>query len=252
MSRGPPPDKGFEVALPLAERRGQVMFFQRISQDFCDFMIKGAGFIAFVRLRLADRLHGPIREIGAEFAGTITGLGTFPASLQIFRELWLYSRRGALRFFRLGAAGLFEIDCFGIPFVDGKPVVAVPAPAGVPGILSAAPGPAGQPGPGAGPVPAARQLPGGLDTKSPIARWLLKRNAGKKPESTPAAQNGTAAINPPGRAGETGAAPVDGESRGPGPTGIPASPGSAASIASPESFGDSRRRDTNHSARKKK
>ena len=186
MSRGPEPDNGFNVAIPLAERRGQVLFFRRASQDFCDFMIKGAWFIAFVRLRLAGRLRGSLAEIGWEFSGTINGLGSFPQSMQIFRELWLYSRHGALRFFRLGAAGLIEIDSLGIPFVNGKPAVAVPAPAGVTDLHPTGPVPPGQPDAGAGnspvagPVPAVRQLPGGLNPKSPIARWLAKRNARQK------------------------------------------------------------------------
>jgi len=254
MNRGPVPDKGFEVAIPHAERRGQVLFFRRASQDFCDFMIKGAWFIAIVRLRLAGRLRGSIAEIGAEFSGTITGLGSFPASVEIFRELWLYSRHGALRFFRLGAAGLMEIDCFGIPFVNGKPAVAVPAPAGVPDILSAGPVPPGQPGagagnsPAAGPVPAVRQLPGGLDPKSPIARWLLKRNAGKKPDGKTAVPAGTGATGSPGHGGEGNVVPVAGESQEPG-SGVPVPKGTTASAVSPEPAVSTRRRCTDRSTK---
>ena len=253
MSRGPEPGNGFNVAIPLAERRGQVLFFRRASQDFCDFMIKGAWFIAFVRLRLAGRLRGSLAEIGWEFSGTINGLGSFPESVEIFRELWLYSRHGALRFFRLGAAGLIEIDCFGIPFVNGKPVVAVPAPAGVTSLLQPVPflRPAGAGAgnsPVAGPVPAVRQLPGGLDPKSPIARWLAKRNAGKKTDGKTAALAGTGTTGSPGHGGEGNVAPVAGESQESGSV-VPPPQRTAASAASPESAVGSHRRGTDPSAK---
>jgi hypothetical protein len=232
MSRGPVPDKGLGVAIPLAERRGRVLFFRRASQDFCDFMIAGAGFITFVRLRLAGRLRGTIEEISAEFFETIAGLGMFPGSGQIFRELWLYSRRGALRFFRLGAAGLEEIDYFGIPFVNGKPAAALPAPAGDMNLLPAGSVPSGQPGTGAGNSPVASAavavptLPDGFNPKSPIARWLAKRNAGKKPVGKTAVHSGAGTTGSPEHAGEGNVAPVTEGPQGPNPRGARSTEGS--------------------------
>jgi hypothetical protein len=253
LSRGPVPGNGFDVAIPLAERRGRVMFFQRMSQDFCDFMISGAGFIAFVRLRLAGRLHGPVAEISADFSGTIAGLGSFPVNVQIFRELWLYSRRGALRFFRLGAAGLVEIDCFGIPFVNGRPAVAVLAPAGITGLLPTGPVPPGLPGAGAGSSPAAGPiLPGGLDPKSPIVRWLVKRNAGKKPGDGAAATAGTVANGSPEDAGKRAIMPVADEPQQGPSSGTPAQSGEVSAARPGSSEGSSARRMDPHADNRRK
>jgi hypothetical protein len=136
-----------------------------------EFIIIGNGCIVFVRVRLARKLYASIQGIEAEFSDAITGLGLVPRGGQVSCELWLYSRYGTLRHFRLGETGLVEIDCYGKPLAREGPVVTGPAVGGKPGV----PGPAGT-----GPV----------DTRGPILRWLAKRNAGRK------LMNGSAAIGP--------------------------------------------------------
>ena len=89
-----------------------------------DFLFYGNGLLVLVCLRLARRLfRATLAEISAEYADAIAGLCTVPCGGPVSRELWLYSRHGALRFFRVGENGsLEEIDRDGVPFVDGKPV----------------------------------------------------------------------------------------------------------------------------------
>ena len=73
------------------------------------------------------RLHATIAEITIEYAAAVHGLCTIPFGGPVSRELWLYTRHGTLRFFRVTEAGLVEIDSFGFPFVNGKPVTMLPA-----------------------------------------------------------------------------------------------------------------------------
>jgi hypothetical protein len=124
MKRGPEPVKGSEVAIPVALRRGRVMRFRSSPTYVSNFLIYGNGLLVLVSLRLAWRLFRAIlAEINADYAdanrralhGPLRGAG-------VPRALWLYSRHGALRFFRVGADGVLkEIDRDGVPFVDGKP-----------------------------------------------------------------------------------------------------------------------------------
>jgi hypothetical protein len=182
MKRGPPPAKGFDIALPIALMRGRVMQFQPLPDHVCNFTITGNGIFALVRLMSATRLHAAIAEIDWIYTDAITGLCSIPFGGPVSRELWLYSRYGTMRFFRLLETGLIEIDCHGFPFINGKPVVALPTSPGPDPFPSglAVPVP-GSPVPAA---PAATGLPdpGPYDPKSPIIRGLERKNAEKKPE----------------------------------------------------------------------
>jgi hypothetical protein len=182
MKRRTEPAKGFEVAIPVALRRGRVMQFRSSPAYVSEFLFYGNGLLVLVSLRLARKLfHATLNEIRAEYADAIAGLCTIPCGGPVSRELWLYSRYGTLRFFRVGEDGsLEEIDRDGVLFVDGKPVVASPP----------APGDAGSPAPAlGGSVPAG---PSDAAPSSPIVRWLAKRNAMKKSGDDGAGTTGTA------------------------------------------------------------
>jgi len=179
MKRGPPPFKGFDIAIPIAMIRGHVMLYQPLPDYVCDFTIAGNGILAQVRLMMMTRVRASIAEISWEYSDAVVGLCTIAFGGPVSRELWLYSRYGTLRFFRVTEAGLVEIDCYGFPFVNGKPVIALPA---IPGGNMLPPGPA-VPAPG-GTVPAVPAVAGPpgsgpFDPKSPILRRPRKKNAGK-------------------------------------------------------------------------
>ena len=186
MSRGPPPARGFDVAIPVALMRGRVMLFQPSQDHICDFTIAGNGILGLVRLMMATRLHAPIAEIIRDYSDAVNGLGAIPFGGPISRELWLYSRYGILRFFRLVETGLIEIDGFGFPFVNGRPVIILSAPP-VANPATASPATPGEIVPGLSSLPPSlpevngEPDPGSLDPRSPIFRWLKKKKTGRKP-----------------------------------------------------------------------
>jgi len=167
MKRGPEPVKGLDAAIPAALRRGRVIRFRSSPEYAGNFLFYGNGLLVMVCLRLAVRLsRATLAEIRADYAGAIAGLCTVPCGGPVSRELWLYTRHGKLRFFRVCEnGGLEEIDRDGVPFADGKPV----------GTIRPAPGDAGSPAPApAAGIPAGT---GSIDPPDHILRWLEKRNA---------------------------------------------------------------------------
>jgi len=181
MKRGPFPLKGLDMAIPVAMKRGSVMLFQPLPEHVCDFTITGNGILALVRLMSAMRLHASIAEISRHYSDAVAGLCTVPFGGPVSRELWLYSRYGTLRFFRVTESGLVEIDGNGFPFVNGKPVISLPTQPVASPLTSCL----AISGPG-NPVPAVAVVTGPpgsgpFDPKSPIIRWLKKKNSGKKP-----------------------------------------------------------------------
>jgi hypothetical protein len=154
--------RGIALAIPIATNRGHVMVFVPSVTNLGEFMIAGNGWFVIVRIRLARKILASVDEIEAEFHDAITGLGLVPRSGPVSCELWLYSRYGNLRHFRVGDAGLVEINCYGIPLSEVKPV---PDPEPAEGQSPALPGPV---------------VPAPVDSRTRILRYLAKRNADLK------------------------------------------------------------------------
>jgi hypothetical protein len=88
----------------------------------CTFMIRGAGRIIFVRIKRAARLHCKVLELAADYDELIAGLRTLPGAGPVTRELWLYSKKGVWRYFRVTDAGIEETGPDGEPLIlAGKP-----------------------------------------------------------------------------------------------------------------------------------
>jgi hypothetical protein len=174
MKQGPSPGRGFLVAIPFALVRGLVVFFMPSPWHFCDFMIRGIRCLAIVRVRRSRCLHAPVGRIVAEYFSTIAELRLIPGGGPVSRELWLYSRHGALRFFRVGDTGLEEIDRHGDLIATGTPALPGPEKPGGAAV------PCGQVLTGmTSPGPAGTGVP--EDPTAKIIRYLKKRNAGKIP-----------------------------------------------------------------------
>ena len=115
MTRGRLPKKGLGDATMVAMARGKVMIFLQNRESVCDFMIMGNGHLIIVRVRKARRIRGTREEIEREFQDPIMGLRSFPSSDLILKELWIYSRYGIWRFFRIEDSGMVEICQDGTP-----------------------------------------------------------------------------------------------------------------------------------------
>ncbi|MFA7694575.1 MAG: hypothetical protein WCX63_03465 [Methanoregula sp.] len=109
MSRGPPSYRALSDALPIARRRGTTQPAGRAPENLYDFTIVSAIPLAFVRVSYCARIHAPVAEFVNEFQDDLIGLGRIAAHNCISRELWLRSRYGTWRFFRLTANTLVEL-----------------------------------------------------------------------------------------------------------------------------------------------
>ncbi len=168
MKPGPNVARGIALAIPFALWRGHVMVFIPSLLNLGEFLLSGNGLFVIVRVRLARKLSAGIASIEREFAEVIAGLRLVPRNGPVSCELWLYSRYGTLRHFRIGDDGLVEIDRYGMPLNLMKPVVTGPPPRGDSTVMpyeTNATSPAS---------------PGTAAPRDPILRWLAKKNAAKK------------------------------------------------------------------------
>ena len=92
------------------------MSFVKNRENRCDFMIVGNGTLVFVQVSKALRVGGTREEIEREFCEPVMRLRSFPSSVSVTRELWMYTRYGIWRFFRIDDTTIVEI-C-----QDGKPL----------------------------------------------------------------------------------------------------------------------------------
>ena len=121
MTRGPESRTGFAAALPVARRRGHVDLFRHGQGSRAEFLIAGSVMLAIVRLRRATCLHGTVADIASIFRKVIDDFRSYPAGGPVFRELWLYSRYGVLRFFRVEDDGIVEIAADGTVLLPVNP-----------------------------------------------------------------------------------------------------------------------------------
>ena len=121
MSRGRPPSRGMDIAMPVAKARGRVIELMQNGDTPGDFEIIVGGVVIFVSLCRADPFCCTPADIEAEKRVRIARLRWVPASAHILRELWIYSKYGSLRLFRVEDTWLLEIG------PDGMPLGASPA-----------------------------------------------------------------------------------------------------------------------------
>ena len=231
MKRGLLPKKGIGPAVQLAESQGGiVMVFEPSKKNIATFVIVRNGMFTIVSLQFTENLWPDVHEIESRFHDAIVALGLVPYVGPVSRELWLYNRYGTIRKFRLGPVGLIGI-------VERGPA-AGPADSGTPGQENSGPGISGTGGPaGTGlepaatvppvdPVVAAKAQAVGLNPRSHIVRYLVKKTAAEKPVT------GTAS-RPVGR---TKKIPAPGKSPGTSGEPVPAPEDAAEKIPVPAKF----------------
>jgi hypothetical protein len=170
MKRGAKYSQGLALAIPFALRRGHVMVFLAALLNLAEFLITGNGLFVLVRVRLARKIKAGVADIEAEFADAIAGLRLVPRTGPVSCELWVYSRYGILRYFRVVDTRLVEIDCCGTP-LDQLKTTEGPAPSHGQG--------AGLAGTRAEPFVSGSVTPA-TDPACLSIRWLKKWNAARK------------------------------------------------------------------------
>jgi hypothetical protein len=121
MSRGFVSEKALAGAMVAAGVRGEVMLYSRSPANPFQFMINSSGGAALVCVRRVRRIHGAPNEIAIQQAEALAGISSTPAPTGISRELWLWSTYGTLRFFRIDASVLAEIDRLGRVVASTRP-----------------------------------------------------------------------------------------------------------------------------------
>jgi hypothetical protein len=115
MSRGRYPGRTLAAALPIAEIRGVVHKIRSARESLYDMVIATAVPVAFVRVKYADRIDLTLAETEEFHREAINRLHAIVSTENISRELWLRSRHGTWRFFRVMKTGLVELSRAGTP-----------------------------------------------------------------------------------------------------------------------------------------
>ena len=110
MSRGPPPHRALVEAIPLARQRGTIQIAGPGPEKLYDFSIVSAIPLAFIRVSYCAQIFATVAEIVSAFPGDLARLRRIAGDRSISRELWLRSRYGRWRFFRLTEDSLIELE----------------------------------------------------------------------------------------------------------------------------------------------
>jgi hypothetical protein len=110
MTRGRRPARAIELAIGIAEKRGEVQLFRHGPGMVCTFAIYIAGLVAHVRIKRMRHLRCSMQWLEREAADELAALRLIVSSPAISRELWICSPRGNFRFFRVSADSLAELD----------------------------------------------------------------------------------------------------------------------------------------------
>jgi len=120
MTRGRPPQKALDEALPIAKARGDLLEFMEEPAFDCDFMFLAPDRFCIVRIKRTRHLWCTPEGLEAQCADAIAKFRHIHAPAYLSREIWFWSQNGVFRFFRIEDAGLVELD------IDGKVLVATP------------------------------------------------------------------------------------------------------------------------------
>ena len=109
MSRGPPAHLSLRDAIPIALQRGMIQMAERGPEMLYDFTITGTKPLAFVSVKYTEHILMLLAEIARECDEKIRRLRSVAQDTAVSCELWLHSRYGTWRFFRVTADALVEI-----------------------------------------------------------------------------------------------------------------------------------------------
>ncbi|MDD1685874.1 hypothetical protein [Methanoregula sp.] len=115
MSHGPLPYQAIDEAIAIGQFRGRVQVNGTLHERLFDITIATSVPVALVSVKTAPRILAPVREIAADFHEDILRFRTMIRDTAVSCELWLRSRHGTWRFFRIVSDQLIELDRNGTP-----------------------------------------------------------------------------------------------------------------------------------------
>jgi hypothetical protein len=133
MTRGRPPKKALDDALPIAKARGALLVFKEEPAFPCDYMFLSADRLCIVWVKRTRHLWCTPENLEAQCIETITKFRHIQSPAFLSREIWFWSPYGVFRFFRIDDAGIVELDQDGNVLVTSRPehvAVKISAPAG--------------------------------------------------------------------------------------------------------------------------
>ncbi len=118
MIRTARPHRALPEAIAIARQRGKVQVAVKGPEARYHFTIDSTTTGAFVRVRFTPRILASPADIATEFRGEVLRLRAIMRDVALTRELWLRSKHGTWRFFRVTAEGVMEIDRHGLEISD--------------------------------------------------------------------------------------------------------------------------------------
>jgi hypothetical protein len=115
MSRGPPAHLTIGGAVGIASERGLVHVIAAGRETLFDLTIAMITPMVFVRAKFTEKICAAIDEIAADFREEIRRLRLVAQDPGLACELWLRSRNGTWRFFRVTMDAIVEIQRNGQP-----------------------------------------------------------------------------------------------------------------------------------------
>jgi len=115
MSRGPRPFQTLRDAIPIARMRGTVQMAKHGPESLFDFTIAGAKPVAFVCVKYTEYIRAVLADIARDCDDEIRRLRSVTQDAALSCELWLRSRYGTWRFFRVTTDVLMELGRDGLP-----------------------------------------------------------------------------------------------------------------------------------------
>lgn len=115
MTRGPRPRRAIAEAIAIARARGVIQLAQSGRERIFDIAIVSKVPVAFARVMFAPEILAAIGKLAEEFREEIDQLRIIARDAAVTAELWLRSRHGTWRFFRVLPDGLAEIGQDGQP-----------------------------------------------------------------------------------------------------------------------------------------
>ena len=111
MIRGPRPLVTIRDAIPIGLQRGMIQLAERGTEMLYDFTISETkpNPVAFVSVKYTERIRATLEDISRDCDDRIRKLRSIARDATVSCELWLHSRYGTWRFFRITADAIVEL-----------------------------------------------------------------------------------------------------------------------------------------------